>query len=114
MNYPKFPNCCGLSGRVLLRLLQNKKITHRDFQNISASYRLSAWIYDLKEKGWEIQDQWEKGLTNDPAGRMARFKRYWLDPKFLDWIRSDKQFLSRTENFKTAVKSCERKKTPKH
>ena len=69
---------------------------------------------DLKEKGWKIQDHWEKGLTSDPAGRMARFKRYWLDPEFLDWIRSDKQFISRTENFKAAVKSCERKKTPKH
>jgi len=52
MDYPKFPQCCGLSGRTLLKLLERQKITHRDFQYISGSYSLSAWVFELKEKGW--------------------------------------------------------------
>jgi len=112
MDFPRFPNCCGLSGRTLLRLLQNQKITHRDFQNISASYRLSAWIYELRRLGWPISDRWEKGLTSDPAGRMARFKRYWLDNEFLESIKPDAQFTYRIESFKNSVKSCEQKKRP--
>lgn len=112
MEYPRFPNCCGLSGRTLLRLLQRQKITHRDFQNISASYRLSAWIHELKKLGWPISDRWEKGQTSDPAGRIARFKRYWLDTGLFKEIKHDKRFTARVENFKKSVKSCERKKTP--
>jgi len=112
MNYPKFPQCHGLNGRTLLRILEGKKITHRDFQEICASYRLSAWVFNLKEKGWLIESRWEKGLTNDPVGRMARYKRYWLATEVTELIKRDKVFRTRVENFKKSVRSCERKKTP--
>jgi len=112
MDYPKFPQCSGLTGRTLLRLLEQKKITHRDFQIISASYRLSAWIFNLREKGWQIDDRWEKVVTSDPTGRMARYKRYWLAPDLVNLMKRDKVFRTRVENFKKSVKSCERKKTP--
>jgi len=58
VKYPKFPQCSGLNGRTLLRLLELKKITHRDFQDISASYRLSAWIFELRKRGWLVDDHW--------------------------------------------------------
>lgn len=35
--------------------------------------RLSAVIFKLKEKGLEIESQWEK---DDETGK--RFKRYWI------------------------------------
>ena len=112
MDYQKFPQCYGLSGRALLRLLDHKKITHRDFQNISASYRLSAWIFNLRENGWLIDNQWEQGLTSDPTGRLARYKRYWLSTEITELIKRDRIFRTRVENFKKSVRSCERKKTP--
>lgn len=83
MDFPKLPHCSGLSARALLMLLDGRKITHRDYQSITASYRLSARIYELKEIGWLVDDHWEQDLTNDPAGRVARFKRYWLNPKLM-------------------------------
>jgi len=109
---PKFPQCNSLTGRTLLRLIDGQKITHRDFQDASASYRLSAWVYNLRQNGWEIDDRWEKGITNDPIGRMARFKRYWLEPDFVHQLKNDKEFYTRITNFKKSVRSCERKKTP--
>jgi len=112
MDYPKFPQCCGLNGRALLRLLERKKITHRDFQDICASYRLSAWIFNLREKGWLIDDRWENRTTSDPTGRVARYKRYWLSTEITELIKRDKIFRTRVENYKKSVKSCERKKTP--
>ncbi len=112
MEYPKFPLCSGLTGRALLRLLERKGITHRDFQNISASYRLSAWIHKLRQQGWLIDDHWEKGFTSDPMGRLARYKRYWLAPDTAKLIARDNTFRTRVENFKKSVKNCERKKTP--
>ena len=41
MDAPIFPKYDSLIGRALLPLVLGEQITHRDFQNKTASYRLS-------------------------------------------------------------------------
>lgn len=82
MTLQKFPRADTLTGRALALMLQGQKITHRDFQNHSASYRLSSPIEVLRNRqGWRVVDEWLNSPTNDATGRRARFKRYWLEPE---------------------------------
>ncbi|KJV05171.1 hypothetical protein [Methylocucumis oryzae] len=74
MNALIFPRADTLTGRALALMLQGQKITHRDFQNHSASYRLSSPIEVLRNRqGWLIADEWLDGPTTDKTGRRAKF-----------------------------------------
>ncbi len=74
----RYPHIDSLQARALLLLLNGHRISHRDFQNETASYRLSHFIYALREKGWMVLDVEECRKTSDPTGRKATFKRYFL------------------------------------
>jgi hypothetical protein len=74
----KLPMSSSLSGRALALLLTGHRITHRHFQNHTSSYRLSASIFELRQDGWPIDDKWHCGLTNDSAGRHAKYKSYFI------------------------------------
>lgn len=80
---PKFPAYDTLTGRALALLLEGRKITHRDFQNHVASYRLSSDIHILRGLGWPISDRWEVAKTKDKTGRNAKYKRYFFEQKVL-------------------------------
>jgi hypothetical protein len=57
-------------------------LTHRDFDAVSHSYRLSGYIDNLREKGWPIVDHDETALTNDVVQRKATFTKYELFAEF--------------------------------
>lgn len=106
MDAPKFPKYDSLIGRALLPLVLGEQITHRDFQNKTASYRLSSPIDVLRnELHWPISDVWLEGLTNDKTGRRAKYKRYFIKPEDLKALRD--QLGERLDKFIEAVKRFE-------
>ena len=85
MNTPKFPKIKSLQGRALARLLKGKKFTHREFQNWTSSYRLSAYIEKLRnEKFWPIESILETTPTNDSTGRRVTYARYFMAKPEID------------------------------
>jgi hypothetical protein len=106
MKAPTFPRYDTLTGRALLPLLLGEHITHRDFQDKTASYRLSSPIEVLRnELHWPISDVWLEGLTNDKTGRRAKYKRYFISPEDLEGLRN--QLGERLDRFIEAVKRFE-------
>jgi len=88
MKTPTFPKINSLVGRTLARLIAGNKITHRDFDGDTRSYRLSSYIEQLRNRhGWVIETVTEKALTNDPTGRTATYGRYQIDADILDEYR---------------------------
>jgi hypothetical protein len=108
MATPKLPRTDTLTGRALMRLMTGRKFTHRDYQNETASYRLSSFIEQLRNRhGWPIVSAEETAATKDPTGRNATYARYSLDPEFLRNIKVEMG--ERFENFIEAVKRFEAK-----
>ncbi|WP_446807944.1 hypothetical protein ACH50O_11555 [Methylomonas sp. 2BW1-5-20] len=108
MAAPKLPRTDTLTGRALMRLMTGRKFTHRDYQNETASYRLSGYIEQLRNRhGWPIESTEETAPTKDPIGRNATYSRYSLDPEFLRSVRAEMG--ERFDNFIEAVKRFEAK-----
>lgn len=108
MNTPKLPRTDKLTGRALMRLMIGRKFTHRDYQNETASYRLSSFIEQLRNRhGWPIESTEETAPTKDPTGRNATYVRYSLDPEYLRNVRAEMG--ERFDNFIEAVKRFEAK-----
>ena len=75
-----------LAGRALARLITGERLTHRSFDRVSRTYRLAAHIETLRNNlGWPIADEWQICRTGD-AGRIARFKIYFLPPDVIESI----------------------------
>jgi hypothetical protein len=88
MNAPSFPRADTLTARALMRLLAGRQFTHRDFQNETASYRLSSYIESLRNRhGWPIETKEETAPTSDPVGRAATYGRYLIKPEILAELR---------------------------
>ncbi len=88
MNAPTLPRIDTLTARALMRLVLGQKFTHRDFQNETASYRLSSYIERLRNgHGWPIKTKEETAPTNDKTGRIATYGRYLIEPDVLIGLR---------------------------
>ncbi|MCL7422387.1 MAG: hypothetical protein M8364_15960 [Methylobacter sp.] len=77
-----FPRTNSLQGRALRTLLEGSKISHRDFDSISRSYRLAGYVGSLRDKGWPIVNHDYVALTKDIVPRKAEFTRYELFAEF--------------------------------
>ena len=113
---PIFPTSHSLPGRVLALILSGQKLTHRDFQNHASTYRLSAYIESLRKKGWPVADEWQRAPTNDPTGRMARFKQYFLESDELQELQQEHgakitQFITAVKKFESAPVSAKNEGT---
>lgn len=110
MNAPKFPRTNTLTARALLRLLQGRQFTHREFQNETGSYRLSGFIEQLRNRYyWPIRTKEEIAPTTDPVGRKAIYGRYLIEPVFLSELRIEmgeriNQFLNAVNRFESRGK----------
>jgi len=108
MNAPTFPRTDTLTGRALMRLVSGQQFTHQDFQNETASYRLSSYIESLRNRhGWPIETKEETAPTNDPTGRTATYGRYLIEPGNLKVLRDE--LGERLSKFIEAVKRFESK-----
>ena len=84
MGNPTLPDYKTLAARALMRLLTGRRFTSRDFQDETASYRLSSFIEELRNRhGWRIDTRMETAPTNDPIGRTAKYGRYSINPEVL-------------------------------
>lgn len=78
-----FPKVSSLQARALRRFFPaGVMLSHREFDFVSSSYRLGAFIDCLREKGWTIVNHDEVGLTTDIVPRKAKFTRYELFAEF--------------------------------
>ncbi|WAK02787.1 hypothetical protein [Methylobacter sp. YRD-M1] len=106
MKAPTFPKTDTLTARALMRLLIGQQFTHRDFQNETASYRLSGYIEQLRHRhNWPIETKEEAARTTDPTGRIAIYGRYLIKPDVLKELWQ--LFDERLGNFIEAVKRFE-------
>ena len=102
----RFPKKNSLTGRALALLLSGNKITHREFQNRTASYRLSAFILRLRQQyGFNIITKIENGYTKDIAGRKADYGIYFFDETTLNNLRSS--YKEEIKDFIEGVKAFE-------
>lgn len=63
--------------RVLEYLKRTKNgITSLEAINMFGATRLSAIIFNLKDRGYIITDRFEEG--SDRFGNIVRYKRYWI------------------------------------
>ncbi|MBF6649529.1 hypothetical protein [Methylobacter sp. BlB1] len=103
---PTFPRLDSLTARALMRLLSGRQFTHRDFQNETASYRLSEYIRQLRTRhNWPIETKEETSPTSDPTGRTAIYGRYLIEPEILMELK--KLLGERVEKFIDAVRRFE-------
>lgn len=66
--------------KILNHLKKGKRITSLQAINNFGCTRLSARIYDLKQKGCPIQKQMIEVNTRNGLTRVAQ---YWIDPNYL-------------------------------
>ena len=83
MKPPTFPRTHTLKARALCMLLKAYALTHLDFQGKTASYRLSASIWELRHKyGWLIETKKVPTKTAD-GSRLVIYGRYSITPENL-------------------------------
>jgi Helix-turn-helix domain len=74
---PKIPEKNTNLYHAVHLLLKGKRIYHRDFDKKTDSYRLAAYILELKKMGWPILDFWvAKRVSKKP--KIRRYKRYFI------------------------------------
>lgn len=74
---------------VIEYLKKSKKgITSWEAIEMFAATRLSAIIYNAKEKGYIIKDRYEE--HTDKYGQEAPYKRYWIVGNIYDGEKNDK------------------------
>ncbi|GAB4260132.1 MAG: hypothetical protein Kow0065_10320 [Methylomicrobium sp.] len=89
-----------------MRLLIGQRFTHRDFQDATASYRLSSYVESLRNRhNWPVLALEESGPTRDPTGREARYVRYLIEPD--DLIELKKNMGERILKFIESVQKFE-------
>ena len=69
----------GHRFRILRHLRHQGSITSWEAIKEYGVTRLSAVIFDLRQIGWNITDDWE--LFTNRYGELTRFKRYYLKGK---------------------------------
>jgi len=78
-----FPKIGSLQSRSLRRFFPiGRKLSHREFDLSSHSYRLGGYIGFLRDKGWTIVNHDEETITKDIVPRKVTFTRYALYAEF--------------------------------
>jgi hypothetical protein len=76
----KFPDPRHLPGRVLARLLQSCRYTHKDSWLELGHARLADSIWKLRRAGWPVETVEREVATSD-CGRPAQIGIYYLTPE---------------------------------
>lgn len=71
---PQAPPPATLASKLLRRFLSGESLTHRDFEDVTASWRLAAYVHDLRERGWPVETEEIPAPSSECAGRViARY-----------------------------------------
>ncbi|MGJ0487010.1 MAG: hypothetical protein ACR65R_21085 [Methylomicrobium sp.] len=111
MNLPSFPKQNSLEATALGALLTGHRLSHLDFQGQTDSYCLRSSIFNLRNKGWLIEDCWHTGYISRSSGQRTRFKSYFIREAHLKVLRQ--RFGERLEHFITTVQALNRSPSPK-
>jgi hypothetical protein len=74
----EYPKVGTLASRALALLLTGERITHASFQACAGSYRLSGYIFELRDAGWPIVTIEREKPTTDRKRRSAIYAEYHL------------------------------------
>lgn len=66
---PIWPAATTIAGRVLAELLRGNALDHEDLIVGCRSWRLAAYVHDLKQKGWPIEAHEKPAPLPHFAGR---------------------------------------------
>ncbi|MGZ8927056.1 MAG: hypothetical protein ACXW03_01220 [Methylobacter sp.] len=77
-----FPEVNSLEARALRCLINSDQMSHRGFDFVSHSYRLSSYIGALRAKGWPIVNHDHVAITGDIVPRKAKYTDYELFAEF--------------------------------
>ena len=81
---PTYPNRSTLAGEALAILLNGGSITHPQFEGITASWRLSEPIRQLRrDHGWPVE------TIEIPAPTAERPDRYIAEYVLPDWVLAE-------------------------
>lgn len=75
---PEWPRKNTLAYHALLLMLQGKKISHPDFDQVTGSWRLAAHILILKKLGWPINDEFIEH-SNSVGSKECKISLYFID-----------------------------------
>jgi hypothetical protein len=79
---PLMPPSATLADKLLRRLLDGESLTHRDFEDVTSSWRLAAYVHDLRELGWPVDTQEIAAPSPECPSRVIA--RYSLP----DWVQA--------------------------
>ncbi|HSW69288.1 MAG TPA: hypothetical protein VLI69_03890 [Gammaproteobacteria bacterium] len=83
---PKFPSKATLEYRALSLMLRGLKISHLDFQDLTDSWRLAAYVLKLRKLDWPVDDE-EISITSEKKPNVRYIKRYFLSSETLKLIK---------------------------
>lgn len=87
-----YPRPSTISARCLARMLLGERLSHRDGDNATGSYRLAGLVHYLEQvHGWPIARTTIIEDSKDPAGRKAEYTEYWLEEALIQWIGEEGQ-----------------------
>ena len=68
----------SIDDKILEYMKDGNKISQWDCYELFSYTRLSATIFNLKQKGFNIKDKWCKGTNS--RGVSKKYKVYWIQP----------------------------------
>ena len=74
---PEWPNNATKEGQLLAALLDGATLNHPEFGSIARTWRLAAYAWLLKRKGWRVRTLTEDGQPW--TGKACGIARYGLD-----------------------------------
>ena len=78
---PTWPQRGTLADRALEMFLNGRKLDHPDFETATASWRLAAVVYELRESDWPIESMELPAPTEDNPNRFISL--YYLPGKYI-------------------------------
>lgn len=80
---PTVPEKNTLGHKALCMMLDGRKISHIDFQEVTSSWRLAAHIFKLTKMGWPVE-RIEVTHTTTHKPKYRRICRYFLSREILN------------------------------
>jgi hypothetical protein len=82
---PEWPSSATKEGQLLAALLDGVSLNHPEFGSIARTWRLAAYAFSLKQKGWHIRTVTEDGAPW--TGAHCGIARYALEPADIAAVR---------------------------
>ncbi|NNM65478.1 MAG: hypothetical protein HKL99_12855 [Burkholderiales bacterium] len=82
---PQWPSNATKEGQLLAALLDGASLNHPEFGSIARTWRLAAYAWLLKRKGWHVRTLTEDGQPW--TGKTCGIARYILEPSDIKAVK---------------------------